>query len=133
MRCPVCSGESVADSNAQVSVQMRGVIRQQLEAGENPDQIKAYFVERYGASILLSPEARGFTLGVWVAPVVALLAGLAIVLAVLRSWLRRAAPPSAAPAPSLASALPTDTINPDDARLEQELAQYRRGGGGVYR
>ncbi len=127
LRCPVCSGESVADSNAQVSVQMRGIIRQKLEAGENSDQIKAYFVERYGASILLSPEAKGFTLGVWVAPIVALVVGLAIVLTVLRSWLRRAAPVSAAPAPAPAVALPAD----EDERLEQELAHYRRSGGGV--
>jgi cytochrome c-type biogenesis protein CcmH len=129
LRCPVCSGETVADSNAPVSVQMRGVIREKLEAGETPDQIKTYFVERYGESILLSPETRGFTLGVWVMPVVALLLGLAIVLAVLRSWSRRTAPVVAADpvAPPPVRALPLD----DDARLEQELANFRRTRGGV--
>jgi cytochrome c-type biogenesis protein CcmH len=125
LRCPVCSGETVADSNAQVSVQIRGIIRQKLEAGESPDQIKAYFVARYGESILLSPEAKGFTLGVWVAPIVALIVGLAIVLTVLRSWLRRAAPVAAIPA--VPAGLPAD----EDERLERELANFRRGSGGV--
>lgn len=126
LRCPVCSGETVADSNAPVSVQMRGIIRQKLEAGESPEQIKAYFVERYGERILLSPQAKGFTLGVWIMPVAALVAGLAIVLAVLRSWSRRGAPVGAGgdvPAPA-----PPDD---GDERLARELARFRRSGGGV--
>ena len=102
LRCPVCSGETVADSHAPISVQMRGIIREKLEAGESPEQIRAYFVTRYGPEILLSPQTSGFTLGVWVMPIFALIIGFLIVLAVLRSWSRRgepvAAPPSAAPA-----------------------------------
>ena len=124
LRCPVCAGESVADSNAQVSVQMRGIIREKLEAGESEAQIKAYFVERYGEAILLSPEARGFTLGVWVAPIVALLLGLVIVATVLRSWSRRGAPIVATPTTGPARRLPAT----DDDRLERELAHFRRGG-----
>ena len=127
LRCPVCAGETVADSNAQVSVQMRGIIREKLEAGETPEQIKAYFVARYGSSILLSPEAKGFTLGVWVAPVVALVLGLAIVLTVVRSWMRRSAPVVATSTATSVRPLPSD----DDERLEQELANFRRSGGGV--
>jgi cytochrome c-type biogenesis protein CcmH len=131
LRCPVCTGETVADSNADVSIQIRGVIRQKLEAGETPDQIKAYFVARYGEGILLTPETSGFTLGVWVMPVVALVVGLIIVLGVLRSWSRRggevvAEEPVAVPAAPLPEA--------DDERLEQELARFRQGrvrGGGV--
>jgi cytochrome c-type biogenesis protein CcmH len=128
LRCPVCAGETVADSNAMVAVQMRGVIRQKLEAGETPDQIKAYFVARYGPEILLVPQTSGFTLGVWIMPVVALLIGLGIVFAVLRSWSRRGeddAPPPSAPetgAPSLSEG--------DDARLEEELARFREGRAG---
>ncbi|MFN8517091.1 MAG: cytochrome c-type biogenesis protein [Chloroflexia bacterium] len=127
LRCPVCAGETVADSNAQVSVQMRGIIREKLEAGETPEQIKAYFVARYGSSILLSPEAKGFTLGVWVAPVAALVLGLAIVLTVVRSWMRRSAPVVAPSTATPVRPLPAD----DDERLEQELAKFRRSGGGV--
>jgi cytochrome c-type biogenesis protein CcmH len=130
LRCPVCTGETVADSNAEVSVQMRGVIRQKLEAGETPDQIKAYFVARYGEGILLTPETSGFTLGVWVMPVVALVVGLIIVLGVLRSWSRRGGE-VAVEEPAVLPAAPLPEA--DDERLEQELARFRRervrGGG----
>lgn len=126
LRCPVCAGESVADSHAQVSVQMRGIIRQKLEAGESEAQIKQYFVERYGESILLEPEARGFTLGVWIAPVVAMIAGLAIVGAVLRSWSRRG-PAVLSRQPATAGPLPAA----DDDRLERELARFQRPERGV--
>ena len=133
LRCPVCSGETVADSHAPISVQMRGIIREKLEAGESKDQIDAYFVSRYGPEILLTPQASGFTLGVWVMPIVALVVGFLIVLAVLRSWSRRGAVPTSPDndvAPEPAENIPAG----DDARLEQELARFRHGpkaGGGV--
>lgn len=133
LRCPVCNGETVADSNAPISVQMRGIVREKLQAGESPDQIRAYFVARYGPEILLTPETSGFTLGVWIMPIVALVGGFLIVLAVLRSWSRRGAGPAEPDAPT-----PDDegeTLPPDDdARLEQELSRFRHGqarGGGV--
>ena len=133
LRCPVCSGETVADSNAPISVQMRGIIREKLEAGESRDQIDAYFVSRYGPEILLTPQASGFTLGVWVMPIVALVVGFLIVLAVLRSWSRRGDAPIA-PAEDVAPAPADDIPASDDARLEQELARFRHGpkaGDGV--
>lgn len=128
LRCPVCAGETVADSNAAVAVQMRGVIRQKLEAGETPDQIKAYFVARYGAEILLTPQASGFTLGVWIMPIVALLVGLGIVFAVLRSWSRRGGD-TVAPVPTPETSAPALSAG-DDALLEEELARFRHGHGG---
>ena len=128
LRCPVCAGETVADSNAAVAVQMRGVIRQKLEAGESTDQIKAYFVARYGPEILLTPQASGFTLGVWIMPIVALLIGMGIVFAVLRSWSRRGAAETLPPSPS---ETPTHALSEgDDARLEEELARFRGGRAG---
>lgn len=128
LRCPVCAGETVADSNAPFAVQMRGVIRQKLEAGETTDQIKAYFVARYGAEILLTPQTSGFTLGVWIMPVVALLIGLGVVFAVLRSWSRRGTDDAPLPRAPEASA-PTLSAG-DDARLEEELARFRQGQTG---
>ena len=133
LRCPVCSGETVADSHAPISIQMRGIIREKLEAGESKDQIDAYFVSRYGPEILLTPQASGFTLGVWVMPIVALVVGFVIVLAVLRSWSRRGAAPIT-PADDFAPELVESIPAGDDARLEQELARFRHGpkaGGGV--
>ena len=125
LRCIVCQGETVADSNAQLSVQMRAIIREKLEAGESREQILDYFVARYGESILVTPPRRGFALGVWVAPVVALLAGLAIVGVVLRGWRRgvAAATPAAQPPPA-------PRLSGDEERLERELERFRREGAG---
>ncbi len=128
LRCPVCAGETVADSNAALAVQMRGVIRQKLEAGETTDQIKAYFVARYGPEILLTPQTSGFTLGVWLMPIVALLVGLGVVFAVLRSWSRRGA--DAAPLPRAPETTAPSLSEGDDARLEEELARLRQGRTG---
>ncbi len=129
LRCPVCDGETVADSNAQMSADMRGVIRQKLEAGESREQILRFFVERYGEAILAEPPARGFTLGVWVAPVLVLLGGLVVVGAVLRSWRRGGAVSQAAAADApLPAPDPAGPVSDDDERLERELEWFRRGG-----
>lgn len=119
LRCPVCAGETVADSNAQLSVQMRGIIRQKLEAGESREAIMNYFVARYGVQVLAAPPARGFTLGVWLAPIFALLVGLAIVVGVLRGWLRGTTLERAG---NVSRAL----LPADDERLEREVARFRR-------
>lgn len=130
LRCPVCQGETVADSNAQISIDMRGLIRQKLEAGESREQILQYFVARYGEKILATPPPRGFTLGVWVVPILALLAGLVIVGVVLRGWYRGAGPATTTARAPSTPALPGARVLPssDDERLERELEQFRRQG-----
>ncbi|WP_117237409.1 cytochrome c-type biogenesis protein [Thermus sediminis] len=70
LRCPVCQGESTAESNAGVAVEMRRLIAEMLEEGKTREEIKAFFVERYGEWILYEPPRRGLTLWVWVLPVV---------------------------------------------------------------
>ncbi len=88
LRCPVCQNESVADSQSELSAQMRTVIRDKLAAGETEDQIVGYFVSRYGEWILLEPPRQGVLWFVWLAPVVALLGGAALVIAYLRRSVR---------------------------------------------
>jgi len=72
LRCPVCQGESAAESNSGVAVEMRRLIAEMLEEGKTAAEIKAFFVERYGEWILYEPPRRGVTLWVWVLPVVGL-------------------------------------------------------------
>jgi cytochrome c-type biogenesis protein CcmH len=91
LRCVVCQNLSVADSPSEMARQMREVIRARLAAGESPEQVRAYFVERYGEWVLLSPPARGFGLLAWVLPLGALAVGLGGGLWLVFRWSRRAA------------------------------------------
>lgn len=91
LRCVVCQNLSVADSPAEMAVQMRGIVREQLQAGKTPDEVRAYFVSKYGEWVLLAPTAQGFNLTVWILPFVVLLAGLAFAAWFLRRWSRRRA------------------------------------------
>jgi len=72
LRCPVCQGESAAESNSGVAQEMRRLIAEMLKKGKSEAEIKAFFVERYGEWILYEPPRRGVTLWVWVLPALAL-------------------------------------------------------------
>ena len=90
LKCLVCQGESVADSPATLSQQMRGIIRQQLQSGKSEQEVIQYFVSRYGDRILLSPPWQGLTLLAWLVPVALLLGGTLLLFFVLRNWHRQA-------------------------------------------
>ena len=79
LMCPVCDGQTLDQSQAQLSEDMKAVIRQKIEDGDSNQQIRDYFVERYGEIVLASPEAGGFNLIAWVMPVVIFLGGALLV------------------------------------------------------
>lgn len=91
LRCPVCRNQSVLESSAELSREMQDVIRERLAAGESPEEVKAYFVARYGEWILLKPEARGINLLVYLLPALFLVAGAFLLRNRLGQWRRRAA------------------------------------------
>jgi cytochrome c-type biogenesis protein CcmH len=88
LQCPVCEGESVADSPSGLAADMRSVIRTKVVAGESDQQILDEFVASYGDGILTEPPKRGISLGVWVGPVVGVTLGIVLVTMLLRSWRR---------------------------------------------
>jgi cytochrome c-type biogenesis protein CcmH len=92
LRCVVCQNLSVADSPSDMAKQMRDLVRERLAAGHTPAQVKAYFVERYGEWVLLSPPTTGFALFAWVAPFAVLLGGGGVACFLLYRWSRPAAP-----------------------------------------
>jgi cytochrome c-type biogenesis protein CcmH len=89
LRCPVCQGESVADSPSAISQAMRAIIRQRLARGETPEQVKAYLVSRYGNWILLAPPASGIGSLAWLAPPLLLLGGLVLLAVLVLDWRAR--------------------------------------------
>ena len=86
LRCVVCQGLSIQDSPSTLAQEMRAVVREQLEAGQTPDEVKAYFVDRYGEWVLLRPKPAGLNLLVYVLPVAVVLGGAAFVFFKARAW-----------------------------------------------
>lgn len=95
LRCPVCQGLSIQDSPSELSQQMKSIVREQLRAGKSPDEVKAYFVSKYGEWILLEPKPQGMNLAVYLAPFVLLLGGGALIVVMVRKWTAR--PPAPTP------------------------------------
>ena len=86
LRCPVCQGLSLQDSPSELAQQMRGLVREQLAAGNSPDEVKSYFVARYGEWILMAPEKHGFNWIVYALPLLVLAGGAWVLVVALRRW-----------------------------------------------
>ncbi len=82
--CPLCPGESIDQSQNPLSIQMRAAVSEKLAEGWTDDQIREFFVERYGPSVLLEPPTEGFGLAAWIVPPAAFGAALAALLFALR-------------------------------------------------
>jgi len=86
LMCPVCEGQSVAESNAQLARDMRAVIKTKLLEGKSKEEIIDYFVSSYGETILASPPPRGFSVILWLLPVLSVLIGGAVILRTVYSY-----------------------------------------------
>lgn len=76
LRCPVCRNESIDESNADISRDLRLLLRERLVAGDSDAQVLQYLVDRYGDYILLNPKVEGANILLWLAaPIMLLLAG----------------------------------------------------------
>jgi cytochrome c-type biogenesis protein CcmH len=75
LRCLTCQNQSIADSNAGQAQAMRVEVRERIAAGDSPDEVRAFFVERYGDWVSFVPPAREDTALLWAAPLLFLLLG----------------------------------------------------------
>jgi len=76
IRCLVCQGQSIADSNAELAGDMRAMVRQRIAAGEKPAAIRAWLVRRYGSWVTYDPPLDRVTWILWAAPILFLCIGL---------------------------------------------------------
>jgi len=112
LKCPTCRSQSVADSDAPVSKEIRAEITRRVESGETDAEIRAYLTGRFGDDVVLTPAATGVTGLVWVLPVVVLVvAGAALALA-FRRWRER----------------PTVAVTDDDRELVERTRKVRDEG-----
>lgn len=114
LKCPVCRSQSVRTSRSFMAEDMSRRIRQMVAEGKSKEEIRDYFVARYGDYIVLSPRKEGFTWTVWLLPFALVLGGAVTIVAVARRWKGR--PPPVAPPPSSS----TSTYM---QRLERELKE----------
>ena len=87
LRCLVCQGQSIADSDADLAGSMRAMVRTRIAAGEKPAAIRAWLIQRYGNWVSFAPPVEPLTWPLWAAPLLLVLAGLWLV----RSRFRRGA------------------------------------------
>ena len=138
LRCVVCQNLSVADSPSEMAQQMRAIVREQLQAGKSPEQIKDFFVSKYGEWVLLKPKTTGVSALLWILPYVVLVVGVVAALWFVRQRVvkKRTAEQGSTPAPISEQArtelLRQDVERPDledssaKAQLLRERARLRQ-------
>jgi cytochrome c-type biogenesis protein CcmH len=75
IRCLVCQGQSIADSDADMAGDMRALIRQRIDAGDRPEAVRGWLVERYGNWVTYKPPLMGVGGVLWIAPLLFLALG----------------------------------------------------------
>lgn len=123
--CPVCPGESIDQSQHILAGQMRGIVDEKLAEGSSDEEIRGFFVERYGQSVLLEPSRQGFTILVWIIPPLGGVAALVGLFLVLRSMRRPRGPGS-----SRQDGLSDDERSRYFERIEAALGESGRREGG---
>jgi cytochrome c-type biogenesis protein CcmH len=92
LRCLVCQGESIDESNAPLAADLRALVRRQIAEGKSDDQIRDYLVARYGDFILMKPPVQPNTYFLWLGPVVVLLGAGAVAAGAIARARRRVDP-----------------------------------------
>jgi cytochrome c-type biogenesis protein CcmH len=119
--CPVCVGETLAQSDSPAAAQLKRVIQRRVRACQSEGQIKRELVAEYGTRILAAPPRHGFDLLAWVLPLVGILAGASGLALLAWRWSRSREEPAAL-GPASMNGRPLD---PElEKRLDEELARF---------
>ena len=124
LNCPTCAGINLADCRTLTCEQWREQIGELLDEGYSKQEILDYFVERYGTQVLQEPPRSGYTLILWVLPVLALLVGGGWLFYTLRGWSAQRQLAAAATREPPADTVEIDTAAPTDdylSQVEQDL------------
>ena len=78
LRCLVCQGQSIADSDADMAGDMRALVRERIQAGEKPDSIRKWLMARYGDYVTYDPPLDAVTWPLWAAPLLLLALGIVV-------------------------------------------------------
>lgn len=89
LRCEMCQGQTIGDSNAPLAQDMRALVREKVQAGENDKAILAYFSTRYGNDILMRPPLDTHTAPLWFSPLIIILLGGWLLMRYFRHKTRR--------------------------------------------
>jgi cytochrome c-type biogenesis protein CcmH len=121
LMCPICAGETLAQSDAPAAQRIKAYIQQRIAAGDTRSEIKRKLVDQWGKRILAAPPRHGFDLLAWALPLVGLLGGAGVLGLLAWRWTRVREPE---PAPQRWS-LNGHPLDPDEERrLDEELARF---------
>jgi cytochrome c-type biogenesis protein CcmH len=122
LMCPVCAGETLAQSDSPPAQRIKAYIARRIDEGGTRSQIKDELVREWGTRILAAPPRHGFDLLAWALPLVGLFGGGAVIGVLAWRWTRAREEP-ADPLPSYA--LNGRPLEPDlERRLDEELARF---------
>ena len=76
VRCLVCEGQVIGNSDSEVAIQLRGLIRREIKEGKNDQEIKSYLVSQYGQNIITDPPLNLSTFLLWLLPVLFIINGV---------------------------------------------------------
>jgi cytochrome c-type biogenesis protein CcmH len=89
LRCLVCQGQSIADSDAELAGDMRDLVRRRIAAGEKPSAIRAWLIQRYGTWVSYKPTAEAAAWPLWLAPLALIMIGVWMIRRRIRLKARR--------------------------------------------
>ena len=118
--CPICPGQTIAQSNNGTSIQMRDLVLKKLRQGETKEEVLQYFVSRYGERIMAKPNKKGLNLMLWFLPFVFIALATIVIYLLIRQWSARV---QAETVPRLEET----RLNEYKDRIEKELKEFDEG------